>query len=269
MSLGMNADRAHRGQTTGKGVTVAMVDSGWFAHPYFVQRGYRVNAVTLGPGASDPTADPSGHGTGESANVFAVAPDVTLAPVKMSFHEFDRCVQCCGRTGIQTSSPAVGGSDIRTGPLSAANLALASAISAAVAAGITVIFSAGNGHFGFPGQHPDIISAGGVFMEADGSIRASDYASGFASQVYPGRNVPDVSGLVGMRPGAMYIMLPLEPGAQIDRGNSIGTHPNGDQTRRNDGWAAFSGTSAAAPQLAGVRGTDQAGVSADVPRRGV
>ena len=32
---------------------------------------------------------------------------------------------------------------------------------------LTVVFSAGNGHFGFPGQHPDVISAGGAFMNAE------------------------------------------------------------------------------------------------------
>ncbi len=47
-------------------------------------------------------------------------------------------------------------------------------------------------------------------------------------------------------------MLPLEPGDEIDVGNAGGTHPNGDETASNDGWAAFSGTSAAAPQLAGA-----------------
>jgi hypothetical protein len=55
-----------------------------------------------------------------------------------------------------------------------------------------------------------------------------------------------------MRPKAIYIMLPLEPGDQIDVGNAGGTHPNGDETSDDDGWAAFSGTSAAAPQLAGA-----------------
>jgi hypothetical protein len=72
------------------------------------------------------------------------------------------------------------------------------------------------------------------------------------STIYMNRRVPDVCGLVGMRPRAMYIMLPLQPGDQIDVGNGGGTHPNGDETATNDGWAAFSGTSAAAPQLAGA-----------------
>jgi hypothetical protein len=121
-----------------------------------------------------------------------------------------------------------------------------------VAGGITVIFSAGNGHWGFPGQHPDVISAGGVFMNEDETLQASDYASGFMSNIYPGRRVPDLCGLVGMQPKAIYIMLPIEPGDQIDSDLQGSAFPNGDETLRNDGWAAFSGTSAAAPQLAGV-----------------
>ena len=41
-------------------------------------------------------------------------------------------------------------------------------------------------------------------------------------------------------------------GASIDVGNAGGRHPNGDETPNNDGWAAFSGTSASCPQVAGV-----------------
>ena len=60
-------------------------------------------------------------------------------------------------------------------------------------------------------------------------------------------------GLVGMRPKAMNIMLPLPAGSAIDTGNAGGSHPaTGDETTANDGWAAFSGTSAACPQVAGV-----------------
>lgn len=250
VSLGCNADRAHRGGITGKGIRVAMVDSGWYKHPFFVKRGYRAAPVVLGPAASNPLADESGHGTGESANIFSVAPDVELLPVKINFVNsigaFDAAVAL--NPDIITNS---WGSSTN-GPLSAANQALAASIAAAVASGIIVVFSAGNGHAGFPGQHPDVISAGGVFMHPDESLEASNYASGFLSQIYPNRRVPDLSGLVGMKPKAIYIMLPLEPGDDIDTGNAGGTHPNGDETAANDGWAAFSGTSAAAPQLAGA-----------------
>jgi subtilisin family serine protease len=259
ISLGCNADKAHRAGITGKGIKVAMVDSGWFKHPFFVNRGYRAAPVVLGPGAAFPLKDESGHGTGESANIFACAPDVELLPVKISFVN-----------SLGAFNAAVGlnphiitcswGSDTGTSTtLSAANQALAAAIAQAVAAGITVIFSAGNGHVGFPGQHPDVISAGGVFMDVNESLRASNYASGFNSAIYSNRRVPDLSGLVGMKPKAAYIMLPVEPGDSIDStpwnapgGLQGGTHPNGDETANNDGWGAFSGTSAAAPQLAGV-----------------
>ena len=260
VSLACNADRAHRTGITGRGVKVAMVDSGWYKHPYFVGRGYRAAAVVPGPGTVNPLNDESGHGTGESANIFAVAPDVDFMPVKINFVN-----------SIGAFNAAVGlnpdiitcswGSDKRLGPLSAADQALAAAIAAAVAAGITVIFSSGNGQWGFPGQHPDVISAGGVFMDVDESLRASNYASGFISNIYPNRRSPDLCGLVGMRPKAIYIMLPLEPGDAIDatpwndpsgRGLQGGTHPNGDETTNNDGWGVFSGTSAAAPQLAGA-----------------
>ncbi len=252
VSLGCDADRAHRGGTTGRGIKVVMTDSGHFAHPFFGARGYRVGPVVLGPGASVPEADESGHGTAESANVFAVAPDVDFTMVKMSFVNTIGAFNAAVGLAPHIISNSWGSSK-RNPPLSAADNALAAAIAAAVAAEIVVVFSAGNGHFGFPGQHPDVLSAGGVFMDQDGALTASDYASGFASNIYPGRNVPDVSGLVGMRPRAAYIMLPVEPNDDIDRdlGNGM-SHPDGDETPPDDGWAAISGTSAAAPQLAGA-----------------
>jgi len=251
VSLGCNADRAHRAGITGKGIKVAMVDSGWYKHPYFVGRGYRVAPVVLGPAAANPLNDEVGHGTGESANIFAVAPDVQLLPVKINFVNSLGAINTAIGLGPDIITCSWGSSN-RNGPLSAADQALAAAIATAVAAGIIVVFSAGNGHWGFPGQHPDVISAGGVFMDQDGSLRASDYASGFISNIYPNRCVPDLCGLVGMSPGASYIMLPLEPGDQIDTDRAGGVHPPQDETAPNDGWAVFSGTSAAAPQLAGA-----------------
>jgi subtilisin family serine protease len=251
VSLGLQADPVHRQGITGRGVNVAMVDTGWYRHPYFTARGYRSNPVQLGPGTINPANDEVGHGTGESANIFAIAPDVNFTMVKMSFVDsagaFNRAVAL--RPHIITCS---WGSSKQNGPLSASDLVLSAAIANAVANNITVIFSAGNGHWGFPGQHPDVVSAGGVYVDGNMQLRASDYASGFASNIYAGRNVPDVSGLVGMKPKASYIMLPIEPSDQIDTTLSGNVFPNGDETTNSDGWAAFSGTSAAAPQLAGV-----------------
>jgi subtilisin family serine protease len=227
-----------------------MCDSGWFKHPYFVGRGYKAAPVVLGPGATLPLKDESGHGTGESANIFAVAPDVDFMPVKMSFVNSIGAFNVA--VGLKPDIITCSWGSSTNGPLGAADQALAAAVAAAVASGIIVVFSAGNGHAGFPGQHPDVISAGGVFMNPNETLQASNYASGFLSKIYANRRVPDLSGLVGMKPRAAYIMLPIEPGDELDVDIAGGTHPNGDETTNSDGWAAFSGTSAAAPQLAGA-----------------
>ena len=256
LATALRADGPHAGGVTGEGVRVAMVDTGFQAHPFFTSRGYRVEPTVLGPGTADPEVDENGHGTGEAANVFAAAPGATLLPVKAATASGALVNVTAALTAAVALDPDIvtnsWGSDQPGPPLSAANQALAAAVAAAVADGVVVVFSAGNGSWGFPGQHPDVISAGGVYQEPDGSLRASDYSSGFVSRVYPGRRVPDVSGLVGLLPAAAYLMLPVPPGCAIDRDLAGGTHPEADETAPDDGWAAFSGTSAAAPQLAGV-----------------
>ncbi len=120
-------------------------------------------------------------------------------------------------------------------------------IQAAIAAGIVVVFSSGNGHYAFPASMPEVLSVGGAYVGEDGSVKASDYASAFTSGIYSGRHVPDVCGLVGMLPYGDYIMLPVPPGQEIDTENA-----QHDGTTPGDGWAVFSGTSASAPQIAAV-----------------
>src|SRR5262249_12617566 len=81
------------------------------------------------------------------------------------------------------------------------------------------------------------------------------YASGYHSPWFGGVNVPTVCGLVGLRPRAQYIMLPVQAGDELDVSESKDEPEEvGDGTTPGDGWAMFSGTSAAAPQLAGVAG---------------
>jgi hypothetical protein len=80
----LNATGAHRQGQQGDGVTVAMPDSGFYRHPFFTARQYAINTpLTVVPG-TDRSKDPVGHGTGESANIFAVAPHCTLQPIRAS-----------------------------------------------------------------------------------------------------------------------------------------------------------------------------------------
>jgi hypothetical protein len=265
VTLLVNADRVHREGGTGRGVRVAMIDSGFaHSHAYFVEREYTTTTV-LAPGANQADADGNGHGTGESANLLAIAPDVTFFGIKLD-NEIDPNLGASVLEGFQEAlrhnpqviSVSLGFDLCPTNPVTGDRIsnnhltalpnglkALEAEIQAAVASGIVVVFSAGNGHVAFPGMMREVISAGGVFVADDGRMLASDYASAFDSKIYPGRHVPDFCGLVGEAAnGAAYIMLPVQPGAELDRLQ--------DGTRANEGWGVFSGTSAAAPQLAGI-----------------
>ncbi|WP_246192916.1 S8 family serine peptidase [Kitasatospora atroaurantiaca] len=259
----LGATPAHANGDVGAGVTVAMVDTGQYAHTYFTVHGYRVNpTVTLVPGTS-PAKDPVGHGTGESANIFAVAPGATLQPYRVSNARGQLTSAVAGFLKAKSGRPQVitnsWGGDLDfppAGPLPAAYRAWVMEILDAVEQGIVVVFSAGNGQFSVEPQVPGVISAGGVFAGHGLDLRASDYASGYTSPWFRGVVVPTVCGLVGMRPRAQYLMLPIPPGCEIDiteSQSSDGQLPDtGDGTRPDDGWALFSGTSAAAPQIAGA-----------------
>lgn len=262
----LNAAPVHKAGTTGKGVRVVMVDSGFAhsSHPFFAANGF-TSAVDLAPNASNDKTDLNGHGTGESTNVFSVAPGATFIGVKVD-NDNDPQGGASMLEGFQTAmehQPKIitisMGFDLRDAHGQLSELpnslaALEAEVQAAVSAGVVVIFSAGNGHFSFPGMMPEVISAGGVFVDENGGLQASDYASAFRSKIYSGRNVPDFCGLVGLLPRAMYIMLPVPPNCEIDREMAVADDNGepGDETKTNDGWGAFSGTSAAAPQLAGV-----------------
>ena len=273
----LNAKKVHRARTTGKGIRVVMIDTGFAhgSHPFFAAHGFK-STVDLAPGAVNDTTDLMGHGTGESTNIFSVAPGATFIGVKIDNDDDPRkraSMLEAFQTALQHRPHIISvskGSDLRYEKsdrqlprLPRSLVALEVEILAAVASGITVVFSAGNGQFAFPGMMPDVISAGGVFVDQNGNMRASDLASAFDSNIYSGRHVPDFCGLVGMRPkprskysklvGKLepldrYIMLPIPVGCDIDLYQLL----DPDGTKPTDGWAAFSGTSAAAPQIAGV-----------------
>lgn len=254
ISVMLRAARVHRLGVTGKNIVVAMPDTGMYRHPFYAERGYRLLSTLLAPGAVDATKDDVGHGTGEAANVFACAPDVRLRPIKMgndTTGAFNVAVNSNPKPQVITNS---WGYDVdRPGtaiPVWLKPLELA--VSNAVANGIVVCFSAGNGHFGFPGSHPDVISVGGVHVNLPDltDFEASSYVSSFMSTWYPGRACPDVCGLTGKKANvngtkAPSIMLPVQEGAQLDTIDPQ-TGPG------NDGWGLFSGTSAACPQIAGI-----------------
>ena len=231
----MRAAEPHRAGITGHGVRVAMLDTGFYHHPYFQQHGYKFLAVTA-PDTNDHTSDDHGHGTGECANLFATAPDINFIGIKMGNPTLAIKTAIDLRPDVMTNSWGYS-EDVPNSTMPNWLKPLHLAVLSAVAQGITVCFSAGNGHFGFPGSMPEVISVGGVHVDEDLNYEATEYASGFDSTWFPGRSTPDICGLVGVPPTADYIVLPVQKGATI---------------QKEEGWGAFSGTSAASPMVAGV-----------------
>src|SRR5262249_12572713 len=174
-----------------------MIDSGFYPHPYFHLHGYRLNP-TAAPDAVPPaTTDNVGHGTGEVANIFACAPDARVWGVKMGGNpvlSFDKAMALLPQVISCSWGFHLPGVTVLPLPL----VPLRLRILATVAAGVTVVFSAGNGHVAFPAMMPEVIAAGGVFVDQAANMRASSYASSFSSLIFPGRRVPDFCGLVGM-----------------------------------------------------------------------
>lgn len=252
----LRSNLVHKQGVTGKGVLVAMPDSGFYKHPFYVWHGYNYNR-TLAPDAIQLERDELGHGTAEAANIFASAPDIDFVGVKMGGNPtlaFKTASDLYPH--VMTNSWGYDLCGVPTLPNFFKPLE-AVVLEAVRMRGITVCFSAGNGHTAFPAMMPDVIAVGGVFAHEtlagdDFQLEASNYASSFDSVIYPGRHVPDVCGLVGMQPRGIYIMLPVEPGDIIDVGLAGGSFSDKDETGPNDGWAVISGTSASSPQIAGV-----------------
>jgi Subtilase family len=254
----LGAVEAHQQGIRGQNVTIAMPDSGWYRHPYFTANRYSIKKPIVAVPGNDPSKDPFGHGTAQSANIFAVAPAATLQPIRMgvgTHAAFLKAKALRPQPQIITNSqfapshshyPPTGGPDEY-------DKSLALEIKDAIEKGILVIFAAGNSEFSIEPQVPGVLSAGGVYVDENGVYTASDMASGYPSPWFKGVVVPTVCGLCGMKRGVKYLMLPLPAGSRLDRSASIGVNgAQPDLTAQDDGWAVLSGTSSAAPQVAGA-----------------
>lgn len=248
----------HQQGTRGDGVTVAMPDTGWYRHPYFIANGYNVKTPLVTVEGTKPNQDPDGHGTGISANLLAMAPGAVLQPIRATndngtlvslLAAFQMAKEL--RPKIITNSWTSSNyypppDDWATEKESEADRAIILEIQHAIEEGMIVVFASGNGLFSVEPQIPGVISAGGVYCGPQGQMQASDYASGYKSP-WTEVIVPTVCGLSGMVPRAQYLMLPVPPGSARDEEESN----EGDGTAPDDGWALFSGSSAAAAQVAG------------------
>ncbi|RLI84090.1 MAG: hypothetical protein DRO98_08905, partial [Archaeoglobales archaeon] len=263
----LEADYPHSKGITGENVKVVMIDTGFYMHPYYKKRGYKIiQDAVIGDG----TTDEIGHGTAIASNVLSVAPKIEFRSIKsmqipplpmMELAEVIAAFIKANSEGADVITNSWGLTEEtvillrsvdRTFILQEALLRVQ--IDIAIARGGVVLFAAGNGQRAWPGSMPEVISVGGVYIDEDGSLSASNYASSFYSLLYPFRHVPDVCGIVGNKPHGILIEMPTQPGSEVDV--SFSGHTNigvdTDGTESNDGWVVASGTSSATPQVAGV-----------------
>ncbi|MBN1780914.1 S8 family serine peptidase [bacterium] len=241
-----NASQAHAWGYRGTGIRAAMVDSGFIAsHDYYNGMGYNITVHAMVGLANQ---DEVGHGTGIAANLLAVAPDCDFHFYKIDDGwNFDPAagIRQAILDGVQVISCSWGmwwDAAVEAEILDAVNTH-----------GITVVFACGNGGpIGWPACMSEVVSVGGAYPIAGGGWEASSYASSGTNGQNPGRQCPDMCGITGHGPNGIIIVMPTMMNALFDNSFSGGVFPNGDETAADDGWLVASGTSSAAPQVAGA-----------------
>jgi serine protease AprX len=205
---------------TGRGVTVAVLDSGIADRPELAGRiRSRVDVVT--PNAPE-TGDPGGHGThvagiiaANSATLKGIAPDADLASVRVLnadgeghlstvIRGLEWTIAHKSRLGIKVAVLAISGpptTSYLTNPLSAA-------VEIAWRAGIVVVTAAGNngpaaGSVGVPGNDPLVITVGAT-DDAGTPGRADDTVAPFSGRgpTHDGIAKPDL-----VAPGRRIVSL--------------------------------------------------------------
>jgi len=228
----------------GSGVRVGMVDTGFYPHPYYGTRNLAYRAMPTAA-APNPQVDDYGHGTAVAYNVFATAPKAEVLGFQQTDPPQD-ALEDAAAAGVDIISCSWGWDREQVFPLVQASLL------SIIGEGKIVLFAAGNGQYSWPGSEPNVISIGGVYSDEQGALQASKYASGYMSGMFPNRLIPDVSGLCGQPPKAIYIVMPTQPANTMDTEFSGTPFPNADETTASDGWLGASGTSSATPQIAGI-----------------
>lgn len=250
----LKADGAHQRGITGQGIRVAIIDSGFWLHPFYQKRGYRITYV---PTHKEPLpqVDEYGHGTAQLASLFAIAPDAEALAIKCMDRDPSYALEKALALNPQVINCAWGFNIDHKGAkkLPSEFQKLHRTLRRAVRQGITIVAAGGNGQQPFPGNMPEVIAAGGVYWGPDGHFEPSDVSSKFRSHIFPGRNVPDICGLVGNRPHGRLLLVPVPPKATLARRASFSTIAAGESAQtRAPGWAMFSGTSAATSMVTGA-----------------
>ncbi|UUZ82858.1 S8 family peptidase [Paenibacillus sp. P26] len=258
---GIGASAAQRSGWTGKGVGIAIIDTGVYPHPDLTRPASRIAAFKDFVNGRHKPYDDNGHGThcagsaagnGYSSNgrYRGPAPKASIIGVKVFdkngggldskiIRGIDWCVRNRKRYGIRIASLSLGERALvpsRDDPL-------CQAVERAVKSGLVVVAATGNygpapGTIITPGISPLAITVGA--STGRGGSRSPERVADFSSRgpTKDGRTKPDL-----VAPGVDIVSLRV-PGSTLDR------RLRGD--RRSRWYLAMSGTSMATPLAAGA-----------------
>jgi subtilisin family serine protease len=240
----LRAEKAHQQGITGKGIRVAVIDSGFFPHPFYQLKPYDIRRISTKK-EPEPHVDVYGHGTAMLASLLSVAPDVEVHAIKC----LDKDPSYAIRKALEIEPHVLNcawGFNIdqsRSRSLPQEFHKLHRLLQRVIESGVCVVAAAGNGQRCFPGNMPEVISAGAVFYSPTGEFEPSDVSSRFVSRIFPDRQVPDICGIAGNRPHGRLLLVPVPPKAKLAKQNAVSSI---------SGWAMFSGTSAATAMVSGA-----------------
>lgn len=239
----LGATRAHSQGITGSGIRVAVIDSGFYPHHFYSTGGYDIRRIATRK-EPHPEIDVYGHGTAVLASLLSVAPNVEIHAIKCLDKDPSYAIRKAMEIEPHILNCAWGFNveQSRSRALPRQFQRLHRLLQRVIERGTCVVAAAGNGQHCFPGNMPEVISAGAVFYTREGRFEPSDISSRFTSRIFPDRAVPDICGIAGNRPHGRLLLVPVPPEAKLSRRHSV-NHP---------GWALFSGTSAATAMISGA-----------------
>ncbi len=242
----LGATAAHRRGWTGEGIKIAVIDSGFWPHPFYASRNYQITRIPT-VHEPEPEVDLYGHGTAQLASILSIAPNAEVIAIKclnpdpctaleIALHYSPHIINCAWGFDIDQDHPS--------GALPEEYWRLEKLIRQTSEAGITWVAAAGNGQYPFPANMPEVLSAGGAYLNPQGQFEISNLSSRFESQIYPGRTVPDLCGISGNLPHGRLLLVPVPPSSRLAK------RKNWKSPLR--GWALFSGTSGATGMISGA-----------------
>ncbi len=194
----IGADRIQSMGYSGKGVAVAVIDTGIdFAHPDL--HGFSEDGKVIGGhnfvSESEPPGDRNGHGTqvagiiAANGNVTGIAPDSKILSYKVSDDGESVSSELIARAIHRAIEDGADIINISLG-VNKTNSRIDSAVNEAVERGVVVVVAAGNdgpmpGTIGSPGRNPNAITVGATYNNITSSLVSTLEVDGRQYQIIP------------------------------------------------------------------------------------